>query len=397
MDRPQNDPVFLITQPKPYQVIQRYGYDAEKAYANHPGGPCLGSGVIQISGFVRERKPGRMEARILLLHDAYGEAVDWQLLEVLWQGTGFYAAFVVPAGGWYRLEVRYADDETNLVCFNSIVEPVGVGEVFIIAGQSYAENSNHEYLRIEDPQGRISALNPLTQEWGIAHDPQPGVILKDDQEMKFRGTIWPPAMNQLLLLIRVPIGMVNVAVGATASRQWLPGEPLFENLLRAGIAVGPFRGLLWQQGESDVIEKISTDVYKSRILKIKAVLEEKWGRSFQWLPAKSTLHPEVYILPVEEVQIRLAIDQLWDLPGFLPGPDTDILGGIGLHRAVTARSQHFTLLGQQQAGLLWCISIWNMLQKNNETGLPESPAYLLGWKNIEFDRIGPISGSTQNC
>ncbi|QNK54965.1 sialate O-acetylesterase [Paenibacillus sp. PAMC21692] len=362
LDERMNVPVVFLTHPKPYQVIQRKGYCAAQAYANHLGGPSLGEGTLIIAGSVSGRKHGRLEARTLLLHDAYGIAVDWKDLDAEWEGEQFEAAFLVPAGGWYRLELRYIDMERGKQSESVVVEPVGVGEVFIIAGQSYAENCNDSCMRIEDPQGRISALDPRTQEWRVAHDPQPTVNRSDDNEQSRKGTIWPAAMNHLLPLLRVPIGMVNVAVGATSSRQWMPGEPLFENLQHAGKAVGPFRALLWQQGESDVIEGTSTEVYKSRLLAIKAELEEIWGHSFLWLPAKSTLHPTVYIKPLEEGSIRLAIDELWSEPGFLPGPDTDILAGIGLHRAVERDSGHFTLLGQQQAGLLWCIAIWNLLQ-----------------------------------
>lgn len=141
------------------------------------------------------------------------------------------------------------------------------------------------------------------------------------------------------------------------------GRTMVKQLLHAGQSVGDFRALLWQQGESDVIEATPTDVYISRLIAIKDELERQWGHSFLWMPAKSTLHPEVYSKPLEEGWIRAAIHELWDTTGFASGPDTDILGGIGLHRAVTANSQHFTLLGQQQAGLLWCISIWNMFQR----------------------------------
>jgi len=357
-------PVVSITDPKPYQVIQRTGYHAKQAYANHPGGPCLGEGTLAITGVVARRSKGRLEARTLLLQDAYGAAVDWRVLDVEWEGELFTATFLVPAGGWYRLELRYIDEARGVWSDPVAVDPVGVGEVFIIAGQSYAENCNDSCMQVEDPQGRISALDPISQAWRIAHDPQPTVNAYNDPQECLKGSIWPAAMNHLLPLIRVPIGMVNVAVGATASRQWMPNEPLFEHLRRAGEVVGPFRGLLWQQGESDVIENVPTEVYKSRLQAIKAALEQHWGHSFPWLPAKSTLHPTVYIKPSEEGDIRRAIEELWSTPGFLPGPDTDILAGIGLHRAGEEASGHFTLLGQQQAGLLWCMAIWNLLQEH---------------------------------
>lgn len=278
-----------------------------------------------------------------------------------WEERTFSTHLEVPAGGWYKLELRYFDNNENVS--TACVQPFGIGEVFLIAGQSYAENCNEEYLSIEDPEGRVAVYDLLLRKWRIAHDPQPHVrVPRDDYGGRFKGTIWPAAMDLLLPLIRVPIGMVNVAVGATAIRQWLPGEKWFENLSEAGIRVHDFRCILWQQGESDIIEKTPMDVYTSRLLQIKAELERNWGFSRCWLPAKSTLHPTVYDEPEREGKLRGAIDDLWRMPGFMPGADTDLLGGIGLHRANRVGSGHFTLLGQKRAGLLWCIAIWNMLQ-----------------------------------
>ena len=51
------------------------------------------------------------------------------------------------------------------------------------------------------------------------------------------------------------------ASGGTASRQWLPGTPLFNAFAAAGRDIGRCRAVLWQQGESDVIEKASTETH----------------------------------------------------------------------------------------------------------------------------------------
>ena len=50
----------------------------------------------------------------------------------------------LPAGGWYQVEARGDDGE-------AVVAPVGVGEVFIVAGQSYAANHNDAQLRVDEP------------------------------------------------------------------------------------------------------------------------------------------------------------------------------------------------------------------------------------------------------
>ncbi|HMO84130.1 MAG TPA: sialate O-acetylesterase, partial [Lacipirellulaceae bacterium] len=242
------------------------------------------------------------------------------------------------------------------VVASSQTEPFGVGEVFLIAGQSYAAGENDALLAIEDPLGRVVCLDASNRSWRRADDPLPNV--------GEGGSIWPPMANALLPCIEVPIGLVNVAASGTASRQWLPGTPLFERLRGAGAAVAGFRMVLWQQGESDVIEDVATHEYVQNLVAIKEALDEQWNTESTWLIAKSTLHPTVYNAPVAEGRIRAAIDELSKRPGFFLGPDTDILGGE--NRGGLDSRRHFSEIGQRRAGLLWFASIWHFLQHGHE-------------------------------
>lgn len=348
-----------IMEPKPYQVIQRHGYHPATAYGNNPNRSCMGKADVRIVGSLTGADKGKMEAKTVLLEKAYGEETDWTTLEVNWENGLFKADMDIPAGGWYRLEVRIMAVGKEIG--QASVEPIGVGEVFLIAGQSYAESCNEETTFIEDAQGRITAYDLHRKEWRIAHDPQPPVV-ELDRKLKFEGTIWPSAMNLLLPLVQVPIGMANVAVGGTAIRQWLPGEELFGLFSQCGSDIRDFRCILWQQGESDVIEATSKELYIDRLLQMKAGLEQQWSMQRTWLPAKSTIHPTVYMEPEREAWIRAAIDEVWQMPGFAPGPDTDILDGVGLHRADHEHGRHFSGLGQKRAGFMWCIALWTFLQ-----------------------------------
>ena len=231
-----------------------------------------------------------------------------------------------------------------------------MGEVFLIAGQSYAAGANDELLRVDEAWGRVAAFDLSNNSWRVAHDPQPAV--------GDGGTIWPALGDLLVPLLRTPVGFANAAVGGTSSRQWLPGEPLFENLVKMAKGVGAFRALLWQQGESDVIEKTSTQQYVDNLVKIRTIFEQQTGSKAPWLLAKSTLHPTVYNDPVGEQRIRTAIDQLVTLPGFRPGPDTDILGGENRGGPTTRR--HFSGIGQRRAAQLWLASIWQELMHPTE-------------------------------
>ena len=326
---------------RPHQVIQRTGFSPPRAHVNNPGGPELGWADLDLAASEEREEP--IDCRVTSIS---GDPITTVSPEHA--GSGLR----VPAGGWYRIE---AGDGTE----RAVVEPVGVGEVFIVAGQSYAANHNDTQLRIDDPPGLITACDLREGRWQLGHDPQPQT--RPHADMHRHGTPWPAAMNLLQPLLRVPVGMINVAVGGTASRQWLPGEELFDDLVAACIAAGGFRYILWQQGESDVIDRTATSEYVSRMKAIKATLEQELGRPSAWILAKSTLHPTVYDDPKGEERIRAAVDLLGQCEGFLPGPDTDILGGVGLNRSGMEGSRHFTRLGQERAGAMWFASLWHHL------------------------------------
>jgi len=350
--------VPTLASPVPYQVVQREGFSPARAHANQPQGPELGFADVAIVGqFPPESK--LFEYRLSKLEGAFGRDVDWQefagrLDEGVFRGTAR-----LPAGGWYRLEVRARKEQSVLA--TASVEPVGVGELFVIAGQSYASNANDERLMVLDPTARVVAFD-LASQWRIAHDPQPTPDGSDG------GSIWPAFGDALLPGLRVPVGFVNVAVGATSSEQWLPGTPLFDRLRSVIRHVGRFRAVLWQQGESDVIAGTTADQYVAHLTRIRESAAQVWGFEPPWLLAKSTLHPTVYNKPEAEGRIRAAIDELCRRPGFRHGPDTDILGGS--YRGGPASRRHFTGEGQRAAALLWFAAVWTTLQQQPQSEHP---------------------------
>jgi hypothetical protein len=334
-----------VVKPIPYQVVQREGYEPRRAGPHEPGGPRLGFAEVPVEVEWPEealKDAATVEARIVALPGAFGGGTDWAPLD---------GKLHVPAGGWYRLEVRVRRGDD--VVATATMEPFGVGEVFVVAGQSYAVGANDEIMKVDDPAGRVVAYDPVNRTWQIANDPQPN---SGDG-----GTIWPATGNLLLPIAQVPIGFVNVAVGGTSTRQWLPGEKLYENLAAAGKAIGRFRAVLWQQGESDVIEHRSTEYYVANLTKIRESLAKEWGCEPPWLLAKSTLHPTVYNDNEGEARIRTAIDELCKQPGFRPGPDTDVLAGE--NRGDIKSRRHFSGIGQRRAGLMWFAAIWNELSR----------------------------------
>jgi hypothetical protein len=339
-----------ILSPLPYQVLQREGFVAKRQHKNALGGPQRGYADVTVRCAITDEMHGySWQYRLLptlTVQDQSGVAWTPFTAEVV---SGELVATLHLSAGWFRLEIGGFIGEQLQV--SASVSPVGVGEVFIIAGQSYGEGCNEALLSVQDPQQRVTIFDTVAKHWRVAHDPPPNRYVG--------GTIWLPMCDMLAGLLRVPIGLVNVAVGGTASRQWLPGEDLYNQLRDAGLAIGRFRAVLWQQGESDIIEGMDSDGYCRNILAIRDSLAAAWGFRPLWLPAKSTYHPLAYTDPAGEEKIRAAMDRLWCMPGFYPGADTDILADE--NRGDWEHMAHFMPIGQQRASQLWFVAVWNAL------------------------------------
>ncbi len=334
---------IVLTAPKANQVVQRVGFDLATAQKK-PETAALGFADVAVRGNLPNGTERAMwEYRIVPSKESTGRETDWAKLEIRVADAKFEATARIAAGGWYRLEIRGRSN--NDVIARGAVEPIGVGEVFVVAGQSYATNCNDERFKVADPLGRVVAFDSAKESWGVANDPQPAPDGSDG------GSIWPPLGDALLKEFQVPIGFANVAVGATSSLQWMPEGTLHPRLVQAGKSLGRFRAVLWQQGESDVIAKTTAETYVANLKTIRETAAKAWGFEPPWLLAKSTLHPTVYNDPAGESRIRGAIDELVKLPGFRAGPDTDTL--TGENRGDAKSRRHFSGIGQRRAAEMW--------------------------------------------
>ena len=327
--------------PQPHQVIQRTGIVPGAGFAH----------VALDGGTPTARLNNAVwEYRLITLGDQPDAArdVEWKRMSfVFLDGAVWSGGVRIPAGGWYRLEVRVGGADSPIAV--GAVEPVGVGEVFVVAGQSYATNCNDERFKVADPRRRVVAFDSAKNTWQVANDPQPAGDNSDG------GSIWPPLGDALAKELRVPIGFANVAVGGTSSMQWMPDGNLHTRLIQTGKSLGRFRAVLWQQGESDVIAKATTEKYVENLVTIRSAAAKTWGFEPPWLLAKSTHHPTVYNDVEGEGRIRAGIDELMKRPGFRPGPDTDTLKGDNRGDAKSRR--HFSGIGQRRAAEMWLSAI----------------------------------------
>lgn len=214
------------------------------------------TGTIDISGDYAGT-PEIIEARAVVMSGAgdTGTTTSWQTIHANPAGGRYSGSLTdVPAGGWYRLEVRPVtggSPETP-----ATLEKIGVGDIYVTAGQSNSANSgNPPYTPTDD---RVSArLVVGADSWRHAYDPQPIAT-------RTGGSVWSRLGDLLASADNIPIGFVSVGQGGTQASQWVPGTPNYDNLLKPAIqtlGADGFRAVLWHQGESDSVASVSSTTH----------------------------------------------------------------------------------------------------------------------------------------
>ena len=357
---------LTLTAPLDYQVTQRTA---------RAGGKLLISGQL-----APDERPTSLEAR-LTGPDANGA---WQPLAFKAGADTFRAELEAPAGGWFRLEVRARAAGNTLAETN--VAHVGLGEVFVVAGQS--NSANHGEEKQQTKTSLVAAFDGKA--WRLAHDPQPGASGGG-------GSFLPPFGDALAERLKVPIGIVATGVGATSVREWLPAGTRFPNppTLLGNVTqlpsgeweskgriytnftarvkqLGPrgFRAVLWHQGESDANQRDATrtlpgPLYAQFLTQLIRDSRRELGWDAPWFVAQVSYH-----VPGDEgsPDIRAAQASLWQ-PGLaLAGPDSDALKG-GL-RERGGQGVHFSGPGLREHAAKWVEQVAPWLE--NRLALPAS-------------------------
>jgi hypothetical protein len=271
----------------------------------------------------------------------------WQPLYPAANHRDFSATLPTPAGGWYKLEVRALRDKK--VVAETAVDHVGVGEVFVIAGQSNAANSGEEAQRATSHL--VSSF--AGDDWRPADDPQPGV-----NDGSSGGSPWPVFGDALATKYKVPIGIASTGRGGTSVHDWRPDGDLFRFMTRRMEALGPhgFRAVLWHQGEADFATP--ADAYARGMTDIIHASQKAAGWDVPWFVAQVSYQSPA--APASE-STRAGQKKLWDTKVALEGPDTDALRGD--NRDQGGKGIHFSGKGLRAHGKLWADKVGAYLDK----------------------------------
>ena len=288
---------------------------------------------------------------------------QWQPLPFDSRVPSFRGEITAPAGGWYRLEVRALQKGEPVL--TNIVEHVGIGEIFVIAGQSNSANYGEQKNKTQT--GLVAAFNGTN--WQSAADPEPGAGGK-------KGSFMPLFGDEMVARFQVPIGIVPMGIGSTSVREWLPAgvpfshlTPLTRNVVTVGagkwessgkifdgfaarmkqFGANGFRAVLWHQGESDAKQAeanrtLPGELYRQYLEQIIRDSRKEIGWDAPWFVAQVSYHnPDDTSSP----DIRAAQKAVCDDGFAILGPDTDTLtgamrekNGMGIHLSAEGLKAH---------------------------------------------------------
>ena len=299
----------------------------------------------------------RIEARLVRLasvpnQSADDQPSDWTLVQEHPQ-TGQFRGIIKANAGFFRLEIRGVRDSRTVS--TASVSQVGVGEVFLVAGQSNA--MGFPQLGAKGATERVVSFNAWNRFWN-----KNDVLESSDRPFP-HPTFSPLAATNLIFptgetawcwgelgdyladRYNVPVAFFNVAIPATVAENWSStanGKPTINifnskpwpflqpysnlrNALQYYHTLFGIRAVLWHHGESDAVPLRTTQAnYRRYVQDVIDQSRTDFGRNLTWVVAQSSISTAG---PTPSAAILGAQVQLAQSPGnnVWPGPNTDII------------------------------------------------------------------------
>lgn len=263
---------------------------------------------IVITGLFTQTSITRIEARLVYVNTQTSiPNFDWTIIQ---SGANFghiYGTLQNVPGGWYTLQLRGLVG--NTVLQSAVVNRVGVGEVFLVAGQSNAQGYN-DYGAVNAQDERVKSVNSTT--FGNTYPSYPTL-----STIEFTHTIsnsgkgaWAYGKLGDLLATRlgVPVVFFNSGVEGSSIQNWKDGsDGISTNNPFTNIPYGSTNGLpylslkkalnyygstfgtrsvLWHQGETDHRFGTSMSDYQQKLSYVINKSRTDYNANLSWMVAR---------------------------------------------------------------------------------------------------------------
>lgn len=307
--------------------------------------------------------------------------------------VSFSIKLKVPAGGLYRVESCRTGSirGINWAVWGDCIHHIGVGNLFVIAGQSNA--AGYGKTPAEDAPEPGVSLFRNDRTWDIAAHPlNDSTGAGENANCDASNTGTSPYLTfgkRMKAALGCPVGLIQTSLGGSAIALWQKGQPLFENMLEAvSEATGSdnrVAGILWYQGCTDANEK-GASVYASEFSDFVSA-------------CRTELHDDV--LPFYTVQLNKLTDGSgsadigWsklrdiqrraarEIPGVYITPSLDLGLCDGIHNSSASN----VVLGERLAKLALC-AVYG--RKDIKGKVPDAESVTYDGKNIVL-RLSDVS------
>lgn len=289
--------------------------------------------------------------------------VPWTAARHIICGENFTGEFEteleLPAGGLYRIETSLETRSTlpNLTWMyrGDCILHVGVGNLFIIAGQSNAAGFSRDFCT--DPPHLCVHLFRNRRTWDLASHPMNESTAADSPANEEMGV---PGVSPYLSFAKnyyrmtgMPVGLIQTALGGSPMKRWKPevGD-LYQNMMdRIHQTKGHYAGVLWYQGCSDTEPEAAARYYENFKEYVQAVRREL-GYEIPFFTTQlnrqvNGLHDTAWGM-VRDAQRRAAAE----LPGVYILSTTNLSMSDGIHNSAQANVALGEKLARQCAHVL---------------------------------------------
>lgn len=309
---------LTITSPVPRMVFQR---------------SLTNEAPVTITGTAPASATG-VEARFVPLVVGQGSATAWTPLSFL-AGSSAFSGSVTVSAGWYRLDVRA--QANNTVVAQTQVGRVGVGEVFVIAGQSNVFGNLQSVP--SSTEDRVSCVD--FQQDSLSDQLLP-LQFSHVTKGSYIGPSQPPHLwsvlgDKLVQRLNVPVLFLGAALGGTSSTEWAQGaianmgttiqaavyRRLGEVLLHYVSRTGA-RAVLWHQGETDAYNGVNGQTYYNNLLSVIQKSRQQVGsRPIAWMVSRVSYNYGSVSPGIIAAQNQI----IADVSNTFPGPASDSIVG----------------------------------------------------------------------
>lgn len=267
-----------------------------------------GSATVSITGNYTA-PVDKIEIRATPVIDGQGAAIGWTVLQENPTG-GVFAGTLRLLGGWYSIEARGSKGGVQ-VGQTFTLSRMGVGEVFMISGQSNAQGIDYTSPAATDD--RVNYINQDNSVNSLSDPPYP-VFARVDSKIVTMGPrgkgawCWGLLGDLLTKQLNVPILFINTAWEGTAVKNWressegirtqspygfyYPDQMPYANLrisMQHYAKEFGVRAILWMQGESDTYPlATSYDDYKNHMQTLMNNLSGDINARINWVIARTS-------------------------------------------------------------------------------------------------------------